>query len=148
MSSDQPTGSHRRRRLVAAVELLAVLAGIGVLWVYKPADGGLLRCSFHELTGLQCPGCGATRALWLLAHGHPLLALRYHAPLILILPWLAWHWGRHLADLWRDTPPRPMFDPPKAAVGYGIVIGLVAFWILRNVPVFPLTLLAPPGPLP
>jgi len=136
------------RRAAALLEIAVVMTGFAVLWVYKPTDHGLLRCAFHELTGLQCPGCGATRALWLLAHGDPLLALRYHAPLILLLPWLAWHWLRHLGDLWRGGPPKKPLQPPTAAVGYGIVAALFAFWILRNVPLYPFNLLAPPGPLP
>jgi len=136
------------RRAAAAAELAAVLAGLLILLLYKPGELGLLRCAFHELTGLHCPGCGATRALWLLVHGQPLLALHYHAPLLLLLPWLGWLWVRHLADLWRGGAPRLVMPPPRAAVGYGIVAALLAFFILRNLPIFPCTLLAPPGPLP
>ncbi|MDY6351438.1 MAG: DUF2752 domain-containing protein [Lachnospiraceae bacterium] len=39
-------------------------------------------CIFHEVTGLYCPGCGGTRALGFLLHGHPLLSLWYH-PLVI-----------------------------------------------------------------
>ncbi|MGN8773207.1 DUF2752 domain-containing protein [Candidatus Weimeria sp. HCP3S3_B5] len=39
-------------------------------------------CIFHEVTGLYCPGCGGTRALRFLLHGHPLLSLWYH-PLVI-----------------------------------------------------------------
>ena len=125
-----------------------MLVAIAVLWVYKPTPHGLLRCTFHELTGLQCPGCGATRAAWLLVHGHPLLAMRYHLLLVLAMPWTGWLWVRHLADLWRGGPPQAKLPPPQAWMGYGVVVLLLAFWILRNVAVFPFTLLAPPGPLP
>lgn len=39
-------------------------------------------CPFHALTGLYCPGCGGTRAVWYLLHGHFLLSFRFH-PLVL-----------------------------------------------------------------
>lgn len=35
-------------------------------------------CSLHTLTGYYCPGCGGTRAVIALFHGHPLRSLYYH----------------------------------------------------------------------
>lgn len=40
-----------------------------------------MPCVFQMLTGLYCPGCGGTRALWFLLHGDILKSLWYH-PLI------------------------------------------------------------------
>ena len=41
-----------------------------------------LPCIFHMLTGLYCPGCGGTRAFFLLFTGHPLRSFLYH-PIVL-----------------------------------------------------------------
>lgn len=38
-------------------------------------------CLFHAMTGLYCPGCGGTRAVWYLLHGHLCLSFRFH-PLV------------------------------------------------------------------
>ncbi len=38
-------------------------------------------CLFHILTGYYCPGCGGTRAVKALFHGHILKAVYYH-PLV------------------------------------------------------------------
>lgn len=38
----------------------------------------MLPCIFHTVTGLYCPGCGGTRAVRLLCHGHILESLYYH----------------------------------------------------------------------
>lgn len=42
-------------------------------------------CQFHQLTGLNCPGCGSTRALYALVHGKFRDALRDNALFVLIL---------------------------------------------------------------
>jgi len=45
--------------------VLLVTAGIGVvglLLAYLVSRGLQIRCLFNMLTGLQCPGCGNTRA--------------------------------------------------------------------------------------
>ncbi|MDR4007522.1 MAG: DUF2752 domain-containing protein, partial [Ruminococcus sp.] len=36
-------------------------------------------CYIHQFTGLYCPGCGATRAVYALVHGDILLSLRQNA---------------------------------------------------------------------
>ena len=45
-------------------------------------------CPIHQYTGLLCPGCGATRALAALLHGHLAEAFNQNALLILLLPFL------------------------------------------------------------
>jgi len=44
------------------------------------------RCTIHEYLGLLCPGCGATRALSALLHGHLAEALRLNLLFVLLLP--------------------------------------------------------------
>ena len=39
-------------------------------------------CMFHALTGLYCPGCGGTRAVFALLHGQVIRSLYYH-PIVL-----------------------------------------------------------------
>jgi hypothetical protein len=43
-------------------------------------------CPIHRLFGLECPGCGATRALVALLHGRWIQALRLNALFVLLLP--------------------------------------------------------------
>lgn len=57
--------------LVLAV-LLMVQAGV------LDRFGGLPPCVLHSRTGLYCPGCGGTRAVIALLHGHILASLYYH----------------------------------------------------------------------
>ena len=39
----------------------------------------IIRCSFHALTGLYCPGCGGTRAVYWLLKGNVAYSLHYHS---------------------------------------------------------------------
>jgi hypothetical protein len=95
----------------------------------------------YRTTGLHCPGCGLTRAVHAALNGNFSQALAYNvlAPLLLPLVALAagsslWHW------VWGTTPRarRPRTWVPLVI---GIVVGL--FVVLRNIPVYPFTLLAP-----
>ncbi len=140
MSNSAPA---RRPQRLAAVSLVA-LALLGAVWLatHPPSAHGLLRCSFHAVTGLWCPGCGAGRALYCLLHGRLAWAVRCHPLLVLALPWLAWGaWGV-VRELWTGRR-RPVRAWPGWA-GWTALVLLLAFWVLRNLPVWPCTLLAPP----
>lgn len=64
-------GDMQRRRLLVAAAAVAVAAVIAVAWSFDPMEGTFPypRCTFKWLTGWDCPGCGATRALHALLHG-------------------------------------------------------------------------------
>jgi Protein of unknown function (DUF2752) len=54
-------------------------------------------CTFRNLTGLRCPGCGMTRSFVYMGHLDPLAAFRMHllGPLLYLfvaaqVPWRAW----------------------------------------------------------
>ena len=79
-----------------------------------------------------CPGCGGTRAVHALLHGHPLKALRYNA---ILLP------GAVCAGLvWKY--PKLQTNKPFA---YTVATVFILFFILRNIPCYPFSLLAPPS---
>lgn len=64
--------------ILIAVTLAAVLA---VHFGALDAIGGLPPCMLHSTTGLYCPGCGGTRAVYALLEGRLFLSLFYH-PLV------------------------------------------------------------------
>ena len=64
---------------MTALRLGLALALAGFLWAVTPPETPRFRlCGFHWLTGLPCPLCGLTRALFALAKGHWMEALRFH----------------------------------------------------------------------
>jgi hypothetical protein len=69
------TGAARNTaRIGGAAGLLAAM-----VWVTVPAKPALQLCGFHWLTGLPCPLCGLTRALFALAKGQWAAALHFNA---------------------------------------------------------------------
>ncbi len=111
---------------------LGVVAGAGVLWLIETGRFGWLpRCVFHEVTGLHCPGCGTTRALHALLHGQVGAALGLNLLTVLLLPLLGWWAFGRREILW------------KPWLGWTLLGVVVAFGVMRNVPQYPFTLLAP-----
>lgn len=97
-------------------------------------------CPFHALTGLWCPLCGGTRAVWAAAHGHFGLMMHANALLPVIVLAAAWGW---LAWLGRATGWWRWPLPSTRAAGWVFAAALVAFTVLRNLPAF--ASLAPPA---
>lgn len=65
------------------VVLAVAAAGIPLLLLFLTGrDLSHSDCGFQLLLGMYCPGCGGTRSVYALLHGHVLQSLWYH-PLVL-----------------------------------------------------------------
>ena len=113
--------------------ILIGLLGFGVLVFFDPHTSKVFPpCPFRIVTGFYCPGCGSTRALYLLLHGHIIEALTRNPLMVISIPIL-------VAMLLKPSITSPKWVP------------WAAFWILilygiaRNLPFFPFTLIAPQG---
>ena len=74
-----------RMRTVGLATIGAAIAG--AIFVFDPTRVGIFPpCPLHEFTGLWCPGCGSTRALHQLLHGHLMTAFRLNPLAISLLP--------------------------------------------------------------
>ncbi len=126
--------------LFATVTLLfAAIGGAAVLFFFDPSRHHFYPvCQFHQITGLYCPGCGATRASYQLLHGNFLAALRDNALYVATLAALA---ARGAWVLKRKACHQPVryFVSPEFLWSY-LAVALV-FAILRNLP--PFSFLAP-----
>ena len=124
-----------------ALLALALSPCVAALAVRDPADSGLFPpCPFLALTGLQCPGCGALRGLHQLLNGQLLAALDLNIVMVLALPFLAYSFLSMLAlDVTGHRPPTVFVRP---AWIWLLLIGIMLFWVLRNVPVYPFSWLA------
>jgi hypothetical protein len=119
---------------VGVVSGAAILGAGAVLYFFNPSTHGFYPvCEFHQLTGLNCPGCGGTRAVYQLLHGHLLRALEDNALVVLSLAGLA---GR---GAWFETKkvlrrPAGPFLPPEFL--WPLLVVAVVFTVLRNLPAF------------
>ena len=113
-----------------------LLSGSAVLYAFPPAEHSFYpRCIFHALTGLQCPGCGGTRALYYLLHFNVAQAMHYNALVTLAAPVaLAYFllWYCQVLRSGRGTS--VSFSPSAMACLYLVVL---LFGITRNFVHFP-----------
>ena len=137
-----PPKIHSRPSLAlfwVPVLVFAVIAAAAVLFFFDPTKCGFYPvCQFHLLTGMYCPGCGATRASYQLLHGNFLAALHDNALYIVSLMALAMRGAWYLKQK-SNNQPVGFFIPPIALwVFLGVAL---VFVVLRNLPEF--SVLAP-----
>ena len=139
----QPIRGHGLpERAIYVVAALLAFAGASLLYVLDPREpGNYPICPFLGLTGYHCPGCGTLRALHQLLHGSPLNALGYNPLTILSLPFLAYAFVAGGLRALRAPAPAPIFIHPRLI--WAMLFGIAAFWVLRNIPIQPLSILAP-----
>ena len=126
-------------RVIAGIGLpLLVLIGAWVLYTF----GNPLICVFYKLTGLYCPGCGSGRASAALLHLDFAAAFKHNLLYVLLLPFIVYYLLKQYIVLVLRKDVLPMFSINGFAAKVVLAVILV-FGILRNIPVFPFTLLAP-----
>jgi hypothetical protein len=132
---------HRDRLTASAVVALAA-GGLSAVYLLDPGSSDLYPpCPFLALTGFYCPGCGTLRALHQLTLGHPVAALDLNPLMVLLLPFVADFLASHAMLAVTGRPLRKFFVRPHLIWAlFGVVL---AYWLLRNIPAYPLTLLAP-----
>ncbi len=129
------TGAQPSLAVFAGVVFGMAIVGAGaVVFFFNPATHGFYPvCMFHKLTGLNCPGCGSTRALFALLHGNLPLALKDNAVFIITGAALAargaWFAAKHCGQKRAGQ-----FISPKILWMFLIVAGI--FSVLRNFPAF------------
>lgn len=132
------------RLALALTGLCGLLLGLAILYRTPPEQNRLAPpCMLHQLTGLNCPGCGATRAVYALLHLRPLEALRKNALFVVALPFIGFWSVRGIAGWVRRSPPRANALLGRPRVALAVVTTILIFAVLRNLPWPPFNLLAP-----
>jgi hypothetical protein len=133
-----PTGIRAARGrtadiLRAAVPPAIIASAAMLLLRFPPAQYSFYpRCPIHDLLGLQCPGCGATRAIAAVLHGHFAEALRLNALVTLLLPCAAAYGILYYSHLLQRKPLR--WPQPPPVIIYTALTLAAIFTAIRNLP--------------
>jgi len=128
---------------IIQIGLLTVISILAALFYFlNPAEHQLFpKCIFYSTTGYHCPGCGSQRAI------HSLLHLDFTGVVsnnILFLPaalLVIYHYVHPLLNkLFNWKLPNIFYYKSTPWI---ILVIVVLFWILRNLPFYPFTFLAP-----
>lgn len=117
--------------LLARIFLACVLGAglVSCLFGLAPESMALLPCPLHLVTGLECPGCGMTRACIALCRGALVDALHYNPISIFLFL---------LAAAFALAPGRTRRNWVRLAPGtrritkWAALAAVLVFWICRN----------------
>jgi Protein of unknown function (DUF2752) len=131
------TARSRTADTVRAAALPAIIALAAILLLcFPPAQYSFYpRCPIYELFHLQCPGCGATRAIAAILHGHFIEAMSLNALITLLLPFAA---AYGILCYYRLLQRKVLRWPqPPPAVLYAALAAAAVFTLIRNLPLHP-----------
>jgi len=101
----------------------------------------LLKCPLYRTTGLFCPGCGSQRSIHHLLHVDLASAAQNNVMLLIGLVAMVYHYGIMAYNRYFNGHVDSIFNHRMVII---IAIGILfLFWILRNIPAYPFTLLSP-----
>ena len=121
-------------RLAVGIVAALALAGAVMVFIFNPTTHTFYPvCQFHRLTGLECPGCGATRSAYALLHGNFSVALHNNALFILTLGALA---ARGIWLGWNNFRGRTNSEFFPVKFLWLLLAAAIVFTVLRNLPNF------------
>lgn len=108
------------------------LAAVGLVATVDPEQPGHYpTCPFLSLTGQFCPGCGSLRAVHALTRGDLSTAVSRNVLAVAAIPLLVALWFGWAHRVVTGAAPRPFV---RAGWLWALLAGVLAFWVLRNVP--------------
>jgi ethanolamine transporter EutH len=121
--------------IFAGVVLGATAISVSAMvFFFNPSTHGFYPvCLFHALTGLNCPGCGMTRAFYALLHGNVRLALKDNVLFVASLAALVVWGARFILRKMRNQP--ATFNVSPKFLWTFLFLALV-FAVIRNLPGF------------
>ncbi len=110
--------------------------------VYFYFHGSKLRCIVYDQFHIYCCGCGATRALEDLMHFRILQALDHNIFFVISLPFVSYYFFKEYVRIatGKDIITFVKLKPNTTII---ILIIILLFGIIRNIPFYPFTILAP-----
>jgi hypothetical protein len=137
----------RRKHWLTAGMFAMATAGVAILRSFDPATSGIFPpCPVRYMFGWYCPGCGSLRAMHQLLLGNLRAAWALNPLTILLLPFLTYGMASEIVFQIRGQHLLQVRLP--AAWIRALCTAIILFGIVRNIPLYPFTLLAPGGARP
>lgn len=110
------------------------IVGITVGLLMPPDGVGETVCTTYKMFGYPCPGCGLTRSVASILHGHFASAWGYHpmgygVALVFVLMVLTALVPKSVSNHWRTNP--PVSDKVVGVVGGAAIISLLIYGLVR-----------------
>ena len=126
-------------RIFVAISVPAIfLFGLAYLYYNKSP----FFCINYSLFHIYCPGCGTGRALYDIVHLNFIAALDHNILFTLLLPIFFYVLLKLYIIIIFKKDILPFFKITKFR-SYALIIIILAFFVSRNIPLFPFTILAP-----
>ena len=136
---------QNKKMRIALVLCAGAVCAVGAFYLYHHNPHSYpLPCIFYMMTGLYCPGCGAGRACYSILHLQFKDAFCYNPLMTILLPLIGLYIAVRAVD-WVITGGNHVDGRISIKVLVWLLIFVLIYGILRNIPVFPFTLLAPGG---
>jgi hypothetical protein len=129
-----PSDSSRTENLTRAAATVSLVALSAAVLLFLPPTRFSFypRCPIYSWLHLQCPGCGATRALAAVLRAHFIEALHFNALVTLMLPLAASYFGVGIRGAFHSETFR-WPEPPASAVYSALALATI-FTVVRNLP--------------
>lgn len=135
---------RQARWVLVSIMTLAAIAGLWVLARWNPADYSFFpRCAFYTVSGWHCPGCGTQRAIHQMLHGKFVDAFFLNPLATLVAPVLACCFMVTAVYRLRGKTGPCVYIRSRWI--WLLAYSVIAFWLLRNLPLSPFIYFAPNG---
>jgi hypothetical protein len=134
MNAAPPKLTRTHTPVLGIIFGVLALCIVAVVFFFNPATHHFYPvCFFHKVTGLNCPGCGMTRALFALLQLNFSTALRDNALFVLGVFLLGFRAGWLAVKQIRGQPAEELF---RLKWLWTVLFVTLIFMVLRNLPAF------------
>lgn len=125
------------------IALILLGAGLCLIYIFiNPNEVDFLpRCPFYVFTGYYCAGCGSQRATHQLLNFNIVGVLQQNIFFLFVLLVMVYQLLITLINKYANKKTYNYIHHPKTPIIVLIIVLL--FWLLRNIPYYPFNLLAP-----
>jgi hypothetical protein len=122
--------SSFRLRLVRIVLLSVGIVAAAAIFVLLAKAGIGIGCPFHKLTGLQCPGCGNSRAAMALLRLDFAASFSYNPLFLPQIGYIAWVYLYSCVSYLKGK--RFTYTPPVPALDIAFLVICLLWGVARN----------------